>query len=126
MSAKKEGAILVYLGNARKKKLKDVIAAQGLTRDEIVVAAVAARRFAHLTPEETTLPKERRDAIQQARRDESKRILALCEELEKITPRRTTFKDIAIEAIDKWLADHPPKPATKYTAADLQPKLTVR
>jgi hypothetical protein len=119
----KEFNVFVNIGENR-KQIDAFVVAQGLCQSDVPALRAAAKKFVHLSPAELTLPAEKRDRIQAARRAESQRILAAIEAVEpSLKPRRTVSAEIN-EALRKHLAGLVHQPDVATTFKDLTPDLS--
>jgi hypothetical protein len=118
----KEFNVFVHIGDHR-KQIDAFVASQGLCQSDVPALRAAAKRFVHLTPEEATLPVEKRDRIQAARREESQRALAaITAVVPTLKIRRTVSAEIN-EALRKHLAGLSNKPDVATTFKDLSPDI---
>lgn len=119
----KEFNVFVNIGDHR-KAIDEYVASQGLCLADVPALRAAAKRFVHLSPEEALLPAEKRNAIQDARRVESLRVLAALEEVvPTLKPRRTVSAEIN-EALRKHRESLTPAPDVATTFHDLTPDLS--
>lgn len=114
--------VFVNIGDHR-KAIDAYIESQGLALGHLPSLRAAAKRFVHLTDAEQALPKDRRDAVQEARRAESQRLLKAIDEVTPQLKARRTVSGVINEALVKYLATLTPQPDVRTTFKDLSPDL---